>query len=412
MTRPEGLRTPIDPPRPQPTAGESASPGPTARETASPEPTARETASPGPTARETAASKPAAVPEGGIRYREPDPAWTRDADARRPGWLGRLDRALAGALVRAVARLYLRKPDVADLLAFKIRGLGAVRRAIGNELAFRLGRPRSHRLTSVNLEITNACNLACTMCPVNTTMRRPKRMMPFELYRRLLDENPDLDFVLPFQWGEPMLHKDFFRMIAYARSKGIRVMATTNGTLLGDDADLERLAGCGLERITFSSDGVGETHTRIRGYPFERLRRDVERFRRVRDRTGSPTRIDVSMVLMDPTTGDREALHDAWRGIADRIQMIPLLTEGRRERPCREPWRGSIVVLADGTVTACCADPEGQLALGDATKQSLGEIWNGPRMAQLRRRHAARDFPEPCAGCDEFESDVVSKRFG
>ena len=358
---------------------------------------------------------PARVPEGGIRYREVDPAW-RSADPERASalarFLKRLDRAATSALVRTVARFYLRKPDVAELVAFKIRDLRAVRRAFLNEAAFRLGRVRSHRLTSVNLEITNACNLACTMCPVNTTMRRPKRMMPFSLFQRLLDENPDLDFVLPFQWGEPMLHKDFFRMVAYARSKGIRVMATTNGTLLGDDGAMERLASCGLERITFSSDGVGETHTRIRGYAFERLRADVERFRQVRDRVGSPTCIDISMVVMDPTAADREALHESWRGVADRIQFIPLLTEGRRERPCREPWRGSIVVLADGTVTACCADPEGKLALGDATRQSLREIWNGERMAELRRRHAQRDFPDPCADCDEFESEGVSKRFG
>ena len=42
-----------------------------------------------------------------------------------------------------------------------------------------------------------------------------------------------------------------------------------------------------------------------------------------------------------------ERYFDAWRGLADRVKVIPLLKEGERKAPCREPWRGSIVVLAE-----------------------------------------------------------------
>lgn len=347
-----------------------------------------------------------------IEYRMPDDAATTGAGHRSaPGFLGRLDRRIAGIVVRLIMRFYVRKPDAAELGAIKIATLGAIYRAFRNELAFRRRSEHAPFLTSVNIEITNACNLSCTMCPVNTTMARDKRMMSFDLFRKILDENPDLEFVLPFQWGEPLLHKDFYRMVAYARARGIRVMATTNGTFIENEDDAERLATCGLDRVTFSSDGIGDTHTKIRGYSWEKLRDNVERFRRIRDRTGSATRIDISMVMMDETRDDVDRYFEAWRGIADRVQVIPLLESGDRSNACRELWRGSIVVLADGTVTACCVDSEGTLALGNARESALTTLWNGERMRALRRSHRSGSYPSICAGCDEYEHDSVSKRF-
>jgi len=354
-------------------------------------------------------SGPAPRPPKGRR--PPRPFSAPSADDERASLAARIDRALAGALVRLVARLYLRKPDTAELLATKIPTLRAVAHAIGNEVGYLLRLPVSHRLTSVNIEITNACNLACTMCPVNTTMRRPKRMMPMRLFEKILDENPGIQFLLPFQWGEPTLHRDFYRMVALARSRGVRVMATTNGTFLDDDEEAVRLATCGLERVTFSSDGIGDTHTRIRGFPWEKLRANVVRFREVRNRLGSPTRIDVSMVLWDETREEIPRLLEAWRGIADRVQVVPRLVAGGRSRACRELWRGTLTVLADGTVVPCCVDAEGELRVGDARNEPLRKIWNGPAMRELRRRHRRGAFPGPCDGCDEYEHTAASKRF-
>ena len=61
--------------------------------------------------------------------------------------------------------------------------------AVRNELAFRRAAETSPILTSVNLELTNHCNLRCTICPVNTTMRRPKGFMDPALFRRIIDES-------------------------------------------------------------------------------------------------------------------------------------------------------------------------------------------------------------------------------
>ena len=323
---------------------------------------------------------------------------------------GSIERKLAGWIASVGARYYLGKPDVRELLEVKFPTMQAVGNALGNELAFRTGRERSHVLSSVNLELTNHCNLRCTICPVNTTMQRAKGYMDPALFRRVIDENPNLDFVLAFQWGEPLLHPQFFELTRYAADRGIRTMITSNGTHLTPENRAGLLA-CGLDRITFSVDGDHATHMAIRSYDLDVLRRDIMTLVRERDESDSPLRIDISMVVDQATEGALDTYFVDWKGIADRVQAIPRIVAERRASPCRELWRGTLVVLWDGRVTTCCVDSEGLLTVGDATTAPLSEIWNGEGMRGIRRAHTDGAFPSLCGMCGEYEHPTVSKRF-
>lgn len=321
-----------------------------------------------------------------------------------------VERKVARLIARAGARFYLGKPDVADLLEVKYPTLSAVRDAVRNEGAFRRTSETSPVLGSVNLELTNHCNLRCTICPVNTTMRRDKGFMDPALFRRVIDENPELRFVLAFQWGEPLLHPDFFDLVRYAADRGVRTMITSNGTHLTPE-NRRKLLECGLARVTFSVDGDAATHFAIRNYDLDTLRRDVRALVAERDAAGAALRIDVSMVVDAATEHALASFLAEWRGVADRVQAIPRLVAQRRSEPCRELWRGTLVVLWDGRVSACCVDSEGMLEVGDANVEPLRSVWNGERMRALRRSHRAREFPALCSMCGEFDHADVSKRF-
>ena len=308
------------------------------------------------------------------------------------------------------ARYYLGKPDVRELLEVKFPTVDSVGHALRNEWAFRSRSRRSHRLTSVNLELTNHCNLSCTICPVNTTMRRAKGFMDPALFRRVIDENPQLDFVLAFQWGEPLLHPNFFELVRYAADRGVRTMITSNGTHLSEEKRRQLLA-CGLDRITFSVDGDRDTHRAIRNYDLDVLRADIQALVVERDAADSSLRVDISMVVDEATEGALDGYFVEWRGIADRVQAIPRMMAERRTTPCRELWRGALIVLWDGRVTTCCVDSEGLLMLGNAHEESLIDVFNGERMQAIRSAHAKRHFPDLCATCGEYEHPSVSKRF-
>ncbi|MEM8885261.1 MAG: radical SAM/SPASM domain-containing protein [Planctomycetota bacterium] len=316
-----------------------------------------------------------------------------------------------GALVAPfVARLYLRRPELASLIAIKYGSTRALGRAVWNEMLFRMGRTRGYKLVSANFEVTNACNLSCTICPVNRGMQRPRARMDLATFERFLDRNPELEFVLLFQWGEPLLVKDLPAMIEVASRRGVRTMITTNGALL-DEAWCHKLLDAGLTRLTMSVDGDDVSHREIRGIDLEPLRVNLQRLRRMRDERGSAMGIDVSMVVNKRTERHWPEVRRSWAGIADRIQAIPQFVVKARSNPCREPNRGSLVVLADGSVTVCCSDPEGDAVIGHIDDAPLAELLNGERMQAFRRAHFERDFPKICVDCGEYETDVAGARF-
>jgi len=313
-------------------------------------------------------------------------------------------------VAKLAARYYLHKPDLERLIEIKFPTTKSIINAGLNELAFRLGRERSPRLTTVNLEVTNHCNLKCSICPVNRGMKRRKGYMQWSLFRKIIDENPQIEFLLAFQWGEPLLHKDIFRMIRYAHDRGIRTMITSNGTLLNDEVN-RRIIESGLTRITFSVDGVGPTHTKIRNYPYEKLKKNILRLKEMKERAGGYPKIDVSMTVCKENEKDVDDFFSQWNPLVDRTQAITVFTTDNRRTRCRELWRGILVVLWDGRVAICCADYEGIEILGDANNEKLADIWNGKRMRELRRLHCRKKFPSICRTCGEYESPKVSKRF-
>ena len=73
------------------------------------------------------------------------------------------------------------------------------------------------------------CDLRCAVCPAHDPLAKGKALLPFDTYRRLIDEIGDyLVYVILWSWGEPFLNPDLGRMIAYARERNILTVTSTN----------------------------------------------------------------------------------------------------------------------------------------------------------------------------------------
>jgi radical SAM protein with 4Fe4S-binding SPASM domain len=70
--------------------------------------------------------------------------------------------------------------------------------------------------------------------------------------------------VLLFSGGEPLLRGDIFELAGFARGKGIRIVLSTNGTLI-TEAVAEKIRQVGFAEVGISLDGIAENNDRFRG---------------------------------------------------------------------------------------------------------------------------------------------------
>src|SRR5579859_3117204 len=76
------------------------------------------------------------------------------------------------------------------------------------------------------------CNLKCTYCVAKSGPNVPRRALPAETMRRLVDEAVTLEFErVFFTGGEPFLLNDIYDVLAYS-SERIATTVLTNATLL------------------------------------------------------------------------------------------------------------------------------------------------------------------------------------
>jgi MoaA/NifB/PqqE/SkfB family radical SAM enzyme len=252
--------------------------------------------------------------------------------------------------------------------------------------------PHVFRLTTVGIETNNTCNLKCAHCPTNTTMQRAKGFMSWQLFQNIIDQNPGIKRVYLTNWGEPLLHPQLVEMIDYAHQKGKLTALTTNATIL-DESTSRQLIQAGLNILKISIDGGEESFEKVRGFAYQTLEKNVLNFVKLRNALGAQTWIEASMLVFEETLPHIEQFFNLWKNRVDYVHLQPKFFTFKRKKmtACRDLWR-ILVVLWDGTVVPCCADAEGELTLGNATTDSLEDIFKGARMTFLRRAHLRGDL--------------------
>lgn len=84
------------------------------------------------------------------------------------------------------------------------------------------------------INITNNCNANCEFCCMWSDSSK-HTFMDFDTFKGIVDSK-DLPFELQLEGGEPLLHKDMYLFMEYARSTGrcTKIIILTNGILLGE----------------------------------------------------------------------------------------------------------------------------------------------------------------------------------
>ena len=109
------------------------------------------------------------------------------------------------------------------------------------------------------------CNLKCVHCYAQSKDIEYKNELTAQQGKDLIDDLAEFGApVILFSGGEPIMRKDLPELAQYARSKGMRAVISTNGTLI-DKKMAKVLKDIGLSYVGVSLDGMRETNDKFRG---------------------------------------------------------------------------------------------------------------------------------------------------
>ncbi len=111
---------------------------------------------------------------------------------------------------------------------------------------------------------TRTCNLKCEHCYAQSDAQRYDQLTTDEAKAMIDDLAAFGAPVLLFSGGEPCIRPDLLELMQYAKDRGMRVVISTNGTLITPSLAKE-FAKVGLSYVGVSFDGNEATHDAFRG---------------------------------------------------------------------------------------------------------------------------------------------------
>ena len=292
------------------------------------------------------------------------------------------------------------------------------------------------------VEPANICNLRCPLClTASLNKSRPPALLAYDTFARFIEDCGDwLLHLIFWNWGEPFLNPDLFRMIALARSRGIIVHTSTNGNVALDEASAEALVDSGLSSLVFAVDGATQkTYEKYReGGRLDTVLANIEKVARIRRRKkASFPVINMRFVVMKHNESEIPLARElaAKLGVdyfsLKTVDMHPKMgdeldrayapdtkdyrryayeqnTYLRKAAPfkCMRPWK-RITIDAAGYVIPCEYDYLNRHAFGNIQDKGALAAWKSDRGAAFRKAfHLGHNNFYLCRDCT-YKNSVV-----
>lgn len=315
----------------------------------------------------------------------------------------------------AASVLFYRDRRHADWLYEKMKRPETYVYQVMNVLYYLAGKSRVYKVISLVIEPVYGCNLSCSYCWYSITHyfeHKSKRLkfMPFETYKKALDEAPtSVESVAFALIGEPLLHPDIHTMIDYARSRGFRTVLYTNGTLLTGKI-MDRIAKSGLDVLVVSVEPDDRNSLKHRGVKLQTIQKKIDDFLKIKP---DSMEVKLSVVVHRDNADAVPEIENHYRGIIDHIKLSPMIRYNGTHSTsgCVEPWRGSLGVLTNGDVTPCCVSAGyWPIVVGNLNQHRFDDIVHGPIYRRFLKDLTNNRKPEVCHRCRSFQRKDIPLR--
>lgn len=270
--------------------------------------------------------------------------------------------------------------------------------------------------TQLQIEPDARCNLHCVVCPVTTGLGRPVGRMKFDVFKQLIDQVAEYIFlILLWDWGEPFLNPDIYKMIAYAKTKGIQLVSSSNGHLFVHPTHVDNLIRSELDWLIVALDGVTQkTYERYRqGGELRVVLKGIQRLiERKRVLNAKTPRINLRFVVMKHNEHEILEIQKLAENLGvDALTLktmnpydsgITLLPESphyrrfqyiaseavrirRGHNPCLHLWHAPAIHW-DGAVCMCTYDSKEEHVFGNLREEPFKRIWTNNTYRTARKQ--------------------------
>ena len=304
-----------------------------------------------------------------------------------------------------------------------------------DELFTKFEKFRSKEPIVYNIETTNACNMRCEMCPRTTMMTRPVKTMKKEIFENIINqlkpfsepewkkweqfcqsaygipkdmmsENHFFLNIIPkviqlHGYGDPLLDKNMAEYVKLLHKKGFFSYFSCNPANI-DIKTTQRMFDNNLDYIKYSLESVSDTtHKQIRGKAsnFSESYQKILELLKLKKECGYKTTIIITMLNLNRPNQmeDFKRLKEAFSG---KDVYLYLKSEDQQwyrkdyhgtqsihwSEICKHPWM-SMTIKSNGEAAMCMEDFNNEIILGDTTRESLSDIWNGEKYQKFRWDH-------------------------
>ncbi len=310
--------------------------------------------------------------------------------------------------------------------------------------------------STIMLELTNQCNLACTICPREYEYGKSmdKGQMNVESAKKIIDELwPYLDSIGLTGMGETFLYKEIEEVVDYIKmkNKGIIISVSTNAVLPDFIEKVSGLIGK-IDTIQISIDGLNNVYESIRkNATFKKLDENLRLLSKISTNKGTDLMLnmvvtkenyihmpllvkyaeEVGIKYMDFTlfnlasvTNIDRSYYDFYKSIEfsnvlseleETINNTPnvLVTERNFRtdnsfKKCPFPWT-HFYICWNGFITPCCAKPfPKELNFGNVFNDKVINVLNSSSYRKFRTLWYENKTPDFCNKCHFIDIEPIN----
>lgn len=271
----------------------------------------------------------------------------------------------------------------------------------------------------IYIEITEYCNLACPFCPSkDLKVRKTLKIDDFKLILEKIKGYTNTVYLHIL--GEPLLHKDFEKIVKLCDEYHLKVRLTTNGTLV-KNYDFSKLK---LNKINISLQAlVNSTQTKIDEY-FENINQMLISlkdkltkgevgidFRLWNDKSNNEI-VEKNNYLIKKLKEDLkiDTYHNIHISIEDEFDWPNEDTPTNEDVVRCLGGKTQLGILTNMDVVLCCLDYEGKTKLGNLKNSSLQEILDDePYQKAMNQMFQGKPYFKICECC-KYRNKFTLKR--